>query len=117
MGLLEDAELEVRKLIASCRTVLADGSLSITEVGEIVREFLHGALVLAESAEGLTGPQKKQFVIDAVLRLWDDCLEPINIPVVPDKYFDPWIRGQLPLFAGWIVDLLVSRFNKVGWPV
>ncbi len=96
---------------------LADGSLSIREIVQVVREFSKAGAVIAKDL-ALPGPEKKEVVIEALMEWWNDPvdgLKKIDLPG-PDVYLDPMIEALLPVMAGTAIDWLIGHYNKVGWP-
>lgn len=112
--LYESVKAEIEKLFASIQTKLADGKLSLGEIGSLFREVLETAVILAEQTN-VPGPRKKALAIEIVLAFWDDILEPFDLPYLPDRLVDPIIRSALPHLVGWLIDYIVGVNNVRGW--
>ena len=101
---------EVRAIIDGAT---ADGHLLLKEVFQIVGGFCRAAVKVAERIEA-AGPEKRKLVTDALVRLWDEKLAPLDLPG-PDRILDPWFRESLPIWGGYLIDEAVGLYNWLGW--
>ena len=93
----------------------ADGKLSFSEMFKLSTEVVERLVAVAEAFGG-TGMDKRQAVIDAAVKLWDESLRDMDIPYLPDVIVDPMIEAMIPTVVGKIIDLAVARFNITEWP-
>jgi len=117
--LYEKLKAQVEAVSAALRKGLEDGRLGFREIVHVLREAARVGVVLAEGLN-VPGPEKKAIVIDLALAFWNDKLEPLDIPIVPDAVFDPVIERLIPVVIGWCVDQLVGEFNEQyghAWPL
>lgn len=106
---------EYEDLAATIERISADGRITAPELSELVGEFIDAGVVVAERVKD-AGPEKKQLVVDALIRLWDEKLADLDAPG-PDFIVDATMRALLPIWGGLTIDALVRVYNRFGWPV
>ena len=113
--LYEVLQAEIQGVLDEIEMAMQDGRLSFKDVWEIFFEVVDGTTTVLQSISGLTGAEKKAEVIKAALRFWDDVLAEKDLPG-PDAIIDPVIRASIPAIVGALIEFLVARRKKYGWP-
>ena len=100
------------------KAATADGTVTASEVWSILTRGVASLIQLANTMGAYTGAEKKEAVIKAVQRLYDEVIAPLDIPGIPNflenTIVDPLIGRAVPIVLSGIIDGLVSIFNKEG---
>lgn len=106
---------EVDRLIVRGKELAADGHFGFGDCWALVKDAARSLVIVAERFAGITGADKRKAVHDAIMRLYDEVIAPIDLPG-PDAIIDPILRQVLNQSLGYVIDLLVEQFNVDGWP-
>jgi len=113
--LYDTIQAQYKRLGDEISSRIADGKLSLRDVRLIVAEFIVSATVIARKLS-VPVEERERLVIQATLRLWDERLEPLDLPG-PDALLDPWIRQSLPVIAAWLFDQAAWLDEKLLIPI
>lgn len=108
MAIVETAKTEIAK-------AKADGNLTAAEVlgvaVKVATEVVHDAIAIAASLS-LSGLDKKQIVIDTVMKLYDVAIEPVVAAALP--WFGAWIAVYAirPLLLSVLSGLIQGTYEK-----
>jgi hypothetical protein len=103
---------QIAALRAEYAAAKSDGKVT---AAEMFRLFTVGieALVKAASALSMPGAEKKAAVMEAVAKLYDEVLAPIDLPYVPEfveaSVLDPALKKLALLAADGLVEFFVAK--------
>lgn len=100
-------------LIERARDAVADGHITASEAFGLCVLFINQAVHAAEALGSGTGPQKKQAVLDALGQMYDDVIEPLDLPIndMVEPFVDKGIKQAVLLAAGGVIEASV-RFLR-----
>jgi len=94
----------------------ADGSLTPQEVWEVAYDSLYGAIqtYIVEVAKFVdaTGAEKKEQVIQACEKFYEEVLAPLDIPGVPNWFVEPAVDRAVGAMIRPAVSGLIERFYQ-----
>ena len=111
-ALYDDVKAAIDGLLTEYRTLAVDG-MTFQEVCELVASATAAIVRLVEEMVSITG-DKRQLVLDAIARLWDEVLSKLNIAAIPDwiePFVDKIMRSFLIQIASSVIDSLVQIFS------
>jgi hypothetical protein len=115
MSLYDDFQASIDGIIGEYKMVIADGKISISEVftavGNATATFVQLFRTLGIGSEA----ERKDAVVKAIGRFYDEVIAPIDIVGVPnflEPVVDKAIRELLLLLAKSWIDSLVNIFTK-----
>jgi hypothetical protein len=116
----ESFQKAVTDILARYRESIVDGKLTFREVMTLVYNAVCTFVRLAETLEtaSAAGASKKQSVSEAIIRLYDEVIAPIDIQSMPnfvEPIVDKAIRGLILTLADSAVEAAVKLFNQLGW--
>jgi len=116
----ENFQKAVTDILARYRASSSDGKLTFREVMTLVYNAVCTFVRLAETLEtsDSAGASKKQAVTEAILRLYDEVIAPIDIQSIPnfiEPVLDTALRGLILTLADAAVESMVKLFNQLGW--
>jgi hypothetical protein len=115
--LYDDVKAAIDQIIAKYKELAADG-LSFSEVWTLFQNATATLIQLVQKYGDYSGEQKKEVVIEALGRLYDEVIAPIDLKGIPnflEPIVDRALKQLLLTFAGPAIDSLVNIFNKTGW--
>jgi len=117
MGLYQDIDEAVGQIIAKYKVVAVDG-FTLSEVITLSQNAVATLVQLTEKYGGFSGAEKKEAVLAAVDRLYDEVIAPIDIQKIPnwiEPMFDKFAKELVLYLASSAIDSAVNVFNKTGW--
>jgi hypothetical protein len=117
MSLYDDIEQALDAVITKYKESAGDG-LSMGEVFTLAANAVATLVQLTEKYGGYSGDDKKEAVIKALGRVYDEVIEPIDIKQIPnflEGMFDKFAKQLLMTLAESWIESLVNIFNKTGW--
>lgn len=110
--LLDDVTSVVEKIKEKYADLIKDGKLSLADAWTLFQVATEEFARLAESFN-VDGVQKKEMVLAALDKFYDEVLEPLNIPYVPDRVIEPMVDKFLKKvflqLAGSAIDFIVAK--------
>jgi hypothetical protein len=118
-NLTEQMDGHVAKFITRARESMP-ANLSLDEVWSMAIRAVTFLVLLAEQFRGASGADKKEAVLAAAAKFYDEVIAPIDIPKVPEfleaGLIDPILKKLWLRLVAVLVDGLVHVFNQAGWP-
>jgi len=117
MGLYQDIDVAVGQIIAKYKEAAVDG-LTLGEVFTLAQNAVATLVQLTEKYGGFSGAEKKEAVLAALDRLYDEVIAPIDIAQIPnwiEPMFDKFAKQLILYLADSWINSLVNVFNKTGW--
>ena len=111
--LYEIVRLEVESLIAEVKLDTADKILSLSEVWTLAAHCISSFVKIADKLD-VEGKDKKQVVMEAAEKLYDEVIAPLDIPKIPnmvEPMFDRLAKSVYLEILSGIVDFVV-KFTK-----
>lgn len=119
MDLYDSVKFSLQDMVARFQAARGDGTITIAEGVQLLTHAV-GHLVRVVESLGGTGAQKKDAVVRAAQRFYDEVLAPLDLPFVPNllerTVVDPLIGRAVPVVVGGLIDGIVDFFNTSGWP-
>ena len=118
-GLYEKFSAAITKVITSYKEANADGKLSFTDIIALLGTATGELVSIAEAFYDGSGDAKKAAVMAAIDTFYEEVIEPIDIPAIPnfiEPIADKAVKQLLLVVADGLVDAVVAIFNKNGWP-
>ena len=118
-GLYDKFSKAITTVIASYKEANADGKLTFTDIVALLGTATSELVGIAEAFYDGSGEAKKAAVMAALNTFYDEVIEPIDIPAIPnfiEPITDKVIKQILLVVADGLVDAIVTIFNKGGWP-
>lgn len=115
MSLYEDAKLAIDVVIDGYKKVVTDGKISVSEVFTLVGKATATFVNLFRSLNIGTEAERKETVVLAVARFYDEIIAPIDITGIPN-FFEPIVDKALRelllmLTRSWS-DAVLAVFTK-----
>ena len=96
-----------------------DGKLSFGDVMFLTGKASASFIQLVERfTDALSGPEKKEIVLEAISKFYDEVIKPLDIAAIPnivEPIVDTAIKQLVLTFASASIDTIVAVFNKNGW--
>ena len=118
MGLYQELSGSIDNVIAAYKASRTDGKTSFSEVMTLVYNASATFVKLIEGVSGKSGVEKKEVVLEAVGKFYDEVIAPIDISGIPnlvEGMVDSAIRALIMTLVGSWIDAVVNIFNKIGW--
>jgi hypothetical protein len=118
MGLYQELSGSIDSVIAAYKQSRTDGKTSFSEVMTLVYNASATFVKLIEGVSGKSGVEKKEVVLEAVGKFYDEVIAPIDISGIPnlvEGMVDSAIRALIMTLVGSWIDAVVNIFNKIGW--
>ena len=118
-GLYDKFSEAITNVITAYKEAHADGKLSFTEIIALLGTAIGELVSIAEAFYDGSGEAKKAAVMAAINTFYDEVIEPIDIPAIPnfvEPIADKAVKQLLLVVADGVVDAIVAIFNKSGWP-
>jgi hypothetical protein len=120
MAIYDTIEEGITSVIAAFKEAKADDDkVSFSEVVSIGSKAIGSFVVIAEAFSSLSSEEKKNAVVAAVGRLYDEVLAPYDIQKIPnfiEPIVDKGIKQLLLALSDGIIDAIVALYNENGWP-
>ncbi len=116
--LYDDIQIAVDLIIKKYSKGVEDGKLTFAETWTLFQNGIATLVQLAQKYQGYTGEQKKEAVLEALGRLYDEVIAPIDLKGIPnflEGIVDGALRQLMMTFASPAIDSMVNVFNKTGW--
>lgn len=101
------------------RELTGDGKLSFGDVMLLTGKASASFIQLVERfTDTLNGPEKKEIVLEAIGKFYDEVIKPLDITAIPnivEPVVDTAIKQVILTFASASIDTIVAIFNKNGW--
>jgi hypothetical protein len=118
MALYDTLKVEVDRLVQVCKEANADKKLTLSEVWAIFQTAIHTLVKLAEEVNGAgNGEEKKEAVLAALDKFYDDVIAPIDLVVVPnlvEPAADRFLKGLFLQLASGSIDSMVAFLTAQG---
>jgi len=118
MALYDNLKVEVDKLIAEYKAAYADQKLTLSEVWAIFQSAIQVLVKLAEEVNGAgDGEAKKEAVMAALDKFYDEVVAPIDIKIIPnvvEPMADRFLKGLFLQLASGSIDSIVIFINANG---
>lgn len=118
MALYDNLKVEVEKLVAEYKAAYADQKLTLSEVWTIFQSAIHILVKLAEEVNGAgNGEEKKEAVLAALDKFYDEVVAPIDIKVIPnvvEPMADRFLKSLFLQLASGSIDSVVIFLNANG---
>jgi len=117
MDLYDQIKEAVDQIIAKYKEMAVDG-LTIIEILKLAYGAVATLVQLVQGYEDYTGEQKKEAVLKALERVFDEVISPIDIKRIPniiEPIIDKGLKELVLTLADPLIDQLVNIFNKTGW--
>ena len=118
MSIYDELRASIDEIVASYKAANADGKLSFSEIFTLLGNAAATFVQLVESFSNGTGAEKKAAVLQAIEKLFDEVIIPIDIKGIPnmlEAIVDRALKQLVMSLADGWVDSLVNIFNKSGW--
>lgn len=115
MAIYDVLKAEVEKVIAEYKAAYADSKLTLAEVWGLFQSVIQVLVKLASEVEA-SGDEKKEAVLAALDKFYDEVIAPIDIAVVPnfvEPITDKFLKGLFLQLASGSIDSVVA-FLKVN---
>lgn len=118
-GLAALIEQDVLAIISFYKNQVQGQTLTAPAIITLLTNGVATIMRLVETAGAFSDVDKRQAIIDAVMLLYTQVIEPLNIPGVPvlleTLVIDPLLRREIPVIVGGLIDSLTTIFNRTGW--
>lgn len=97
---------------------IKDNRLTFDEATKIGYRAVATFVKLSETFTNGTPEEKKQIVVMAVTRLYEEVIEPIDIVAIPnfaEQFVDMTIKSIILAFVEASIDATITVFRKMGW--
>ena len=111
----ETIKAEVDQLVAKFNAARADGKITVAEVGMLLGET-HESVVDIVEVLNVPGADKKALALQAVGEVYDRCIEPFDLPYVPDGIADPILRRVVLQLADGAIEYVVRKLKDQPAP-
>jgi hypothetical protein len=118
MALYDDIQSSLDVIIADYKAKSSDGTFTFSEIFSLLTNAVGTLVKLVEGVGGYSGKEKKQAVLSAIDRFFDEVIAPLDIKAIPnivEGILDNAIKQLVLTAADGLIDALVNIFNKVGW--
>jgi len=115
MSLYEDSKLAIDTVIAEYKKVVTDGKISVSEAFTLVGKATATFVNLFRSLNIGTEDERKNTVVLAVAKFYDEIIAPIDITGVPnflEPIVDKTLRELLLLLTRSWADAVLAVFTK-----
>lgn len=111
----DQIKAEVEQLVAKFNAARADGKIELAEVGELLNETAETVVDLVK-VFNVPGAEKKALALQAVGEIYDRCIEPYNLPWVPDAIADPLLKKLVLGVADGAIEYFVRKLQPAPQP-
>ena len=118
MGLYQELSGSIDGVIAAYKESRTDGKTSFSEVMTLAYNASATFVKLIEGLSDKSGVEKKEVVLAAIGKFYDEVIAPMDISGIPnlvEGMVDSAIRALIMTLVGSWIDAVVNIFNKIGW--
>lgn len=118
MALFDDIQSSLDIIIDDYKAKSSDGKFTFAEIFSLLTNAVGTLVKLVEGFVDYTGDEKKQAVLAAIERLFDEVIAPLDIQAIPnivEGILDSALKKLVLTAADGLIDAFVNIFNKLGW--
>ncbi len=111
--LYDVVKIEIESLIAAVKEDIADKNLTLSEVWTLAQHAISSFIKIADALDA-NGQDKKEVVVLAAEKLWDEVIGPYDIKKIPNVFeptFDKFVKSIYMELVKGAIDFIV-KFKK-----